>query len=99
MAEFYRGWIAPVLAADSYFEVGSGFTPALDSDADQFSDPVTIKNGEGVLFENSLGKIRRQDLVAAVTREAKGRLGESVRTEREELGFLSNLIGDQGSTR
>jgi hypothetical protein len=55
VAELDRRGIAAVFAANSYLQIGAGFSSAFDSDLNQFSHSVAIDHGEGILFEDAFG--------------------------------------------
>ena len=62
VAELDRRRLAPVLAADAELEVGLGAAPALDADAHQVADAITVERLERVALDDAVFEIERQEL-------------------------------------
>src|SRR5579863_3336668 len=97
MAEFHRGRIAAMFAADAYFQLRTRLPPAFDSDSHQFAHAVAIDRGKRILLQNPLRKIGGQNFVHIVAGEAKRGLREIVGAEREELGLFGDFISYEAS--
>ena len=88
-----------MLAADADLEVGPRPPAALDADLDQLTDALLVEHGEGVGRQEVLLQVLRQELRHVVPAIAVRHLCEVVGPEREELGRLRDLIGDQRRAR
>src|SRR5204863_3798920 len=97
--EMNRRGVAAVLAADSDLQRGTRLASALDADADEIADALHVDRRERILFEDLLLLIDLQELPDVVAREPERELREIVRAEREELGVLGDLIGDDRAAR
>src|SRR2546430_5835105 len=99
VTELDRRGLAAVLAADADLEVGPRPPSALDADLDQLTDALLVEHGEGVGRQQVLLQVLRQELRHVVPAIAVRHLREVVGPEREELGGLRDLIGDQRRAR
>src|SRR5258705_9754451 len=88
-----------MLAADTDFQGRARLAASFGSHLDQLTHTFLVENGKRILLDDSLFKVRRQNLVDVVAREAPSGLREIVGTEREELGFFGNLRGDERGAR
>jgi hypothetical protein len=97
VAELDGLWIAAMLAANADFEVGPRIAPFGYGHLHQLPHASLIEGGEGILLEDAKLEIGRQEVVDVVARDAVGGLRQVVGAEREELGFLGDLIGGKGA--
>src|ERR1700691_6759145 len=93
MAELDGLWLAAVLAADTDFEVAARGTAFVGGHLDERADTFLIENREGILLQNALLEIGRQEFVAVIAGDSECGLGEVVGTEAEELGVGSDFVG------
>ena len=87
-----------MLAADTALQVESRTASLHHSLADELTHAVAIQNLEGIILQNTLIEICRQELGNIVARESECHLRKVVGTEREELRNLGNLVGRNGRT-
>ena len=73
--------------------------PALDADLDQLADALLVEHREGVGGQQLLLEVVGQELADVVAAVAERHLGQVVGPEREELGVLGDLVGDQRGAR
>src|SRR5690554_4315023 len=92
MAELYGRWLTTMLAADTAFERGLHFASLGHSHAHQLSHTVLIEHGEGIMLEDPLVDVHRQELGYVVATVTKGHLCKVVDAKREEVGFGSDLV-------
>ena len=85
MAEFDRGRVAALLAADAELDVRAGLTAQLRRHLDEAADACLIELGERVGFVDLAVVVGRKELARVVTGEAEGHLCQIVRAEGEEL--------------
>ena len=99
MAEFDRGRVAALLAADAELDVRTGLTAQLRRHLDEAADACLIELGERVGFVDLAVVVGRKELARVVTGEAEGHLRQIVRAEGEELCLVGNGVGGQRSAR
>ena len=99
MAEFDRGRVAALLAADAELDVRAGLTAQLRRHLDEAADACLIELGERVGFVDLAVVVGRKELARVVTGEAEGHLRQIVRAEGEELCLVGNGVGGQRSAR
>ena len=87
--------IAAMFAADADLQVGPGVASLGSGHLDEDTDASLVEGGEGVLLEDALLDVGRQEVVDVVARDAEGGLREVVGAEAEELGFLGDLVGSE----
>ena len=97
MAEFHRGGVAALLAADAQLDVGTGLAAEIRSHLHQAANAHLIELGEGIGLVDLVVVVAGQELAGVVTAEAEGHLGEVVGAEGEELGFLGDIVSSEGS--
>src|SRR5690606_32233280 len=95
VAELHRRRIAAVLAADADLEVGPGLAAALHADLHQLAYAVLVQALEGILLQDALVQVGREEVAGVVPAVAEGKLREVVRPEGEELGLLRDLVGQE----
>ena len=81
MAEFDRGRVAALLAADAELDVRAGLTAQLRRHLDEAADACLIKLGERVGFVDLAVVVGRNELARVVTGEAEAHLRQIVRAE------------------
>ena len=91
--------IAAVLAAHAANEVGVALVAQLDAHLHELRH-ARIDGGEGVVGQQALGQVLRDELgLHVVAAEAERRLGEVIRAEAEEVGNRADLVGRDGRAR
>src|SRR5665647_58292 len=92
--------IATVLATDTGLQTGLGLAALLDAHGDELADALLVERLEGVLLDDLVVDVRAEEAeLGVVTRDADAGLGEVVRAEREEVGLVRDLIGDECRAR
>src|SRR5262245_46072024 len=99
VTELDRRRLAAVLPADPDLEVGTPATAAVDPERDQLAHALLIEDRERVRRHKPHVEVLRQELRDVVPAVAERELGEVVRPEREELGVVGDLLGDEGRPR
>src|SRR6185503_15511995 len=100
MAERDRRRIAAVLTADPDLEPRPRLASALDGDAHHRADAVAVEDLERVRGNDLLLDVLGEEaLLRVVARDAKDRLRQVIRSEREELGLRGDLVGDEARAR
>src|SRR3989442_15119 len=62
VAELDGGWVAAVLAADAYFEIGTGLAALLYGGADEAAYAVAVEHLEGIFREDFALHVLQQEL-------------------------------------
>ena len=92
VAEFHRGRVAAVFAADAELESGLGLAAQLHRHFNQPADALLVNARERVVLEDLLRIVVLQELAGVVAGEAESHLGQVVRAEGEEVGFGRDLV-------
>src|SRR5689334_5452400 len=87
-----------MFTTDSDFEAWPHSAAILDGNADETSNAARIENLERIVVKDLTIDIGRQESPGIVATEAKRRLSEIIRTEREKFRFCCNLVGRKSST-
>ena len=88
-----------MFAAYAAHDVGIALVAQLDAHLDQLGN-ARIDGGEGVVRQQALGQVLRNELgLHVVAAEAERRLGQVVRTEAEEVRLRGDLVSGNGSAR
>ena len=80
-----------MLAANTHFELRPPFATALDANAHQFADALTIDGDEGVAGKNAARHVSAEKARGVVAADPVGSLGQVVGAEGKELRALGNL--------
>src|SRR5688572_26819767 len=80
-AEVDGGRVAAMLAADAELELGAGLAAALGGDLHQFADTFRVDADEGILLEDALPLVGRDEARGVVAAEAVGGLRQVVGAE------------------
>ena len=88
--------VATVFATDAQLDTGASRTALLAGDADQFANALLVQALEGVVIQDLLPHILRQEGAGVVAAEAEAHLREVVGPEAEELGLQGDLIRGDG---
>jgi hypothetical protein len=88
-----------MLAADAHFQVGPGVASLGRGHLHQQTHARLVQRGEGILLEDAVLEIGRQEVVDVVAGDAESGLGQIVGAEAEELGIFGNLVGSEGGAR
>src|SRR5437867_10175521 len=99
VAEFHGSRLAAVLATDADLELWPRPPSSLDSKPHELADAFLIEDRERIRGHEPLLEIVRQELRDIVPAVAERHLREVVRAEREELGVLGDLLGDERGAR
>ena len=99
MAEFHRGRITAMLAADADVQLRIDRTSQLDGKIHQLADAVLVQAGERIALEDLGVIVRGKELARVVAAEAEGHLCEVVGAEAEEISIFGDFIRGQGGTR
>src|ERR1700733_4131407 len=94
IAELHRRGLSAVFAADSHFQIRTRLAPAFGRHFHELADTILIENGKWIMLDDSIFKIRRENLVDVVAREAPSSLREIVGTKGEEFRLVGDLTGD-----
>ena len=89
--------VTTVFTADPKLNAWIGKATLIDGDLHKLADAGLIECGEGVLLEDLVLSIRKEEVTHVVTTDAERSLSEIVSSEAEELRSLSNLICRQCS--
>ena len=87
-----------MLAADAYFQIRFDAAATLRAEAHQLAYAFAVEHLERIVGENLPVDVCRQKAARVIAAQAKRRLRQIIRAEREEVGMLSNLAGGQSST-
>ena len=97
MAKFHRPWVPAVLAADTDLEIRTNASPEFDGHPHDLSHTGYVEGRERVIGEHALlDVVTEESRLRVVPRDAEHRLGEIVRSKREELGRPGDLVRRQG---
>jgi len=88
-----------VLTADPDLQIRPAAAPALDPDLHHLADAFLVEDRKGIVRHQADVEVLRQELGDVVPAVAVGELGQVVGPEREELGELGDLGGDQRRAR
>ncbi len=99
MAECHAVGFAAVLAADADFQIAPRLAAALDADFHQAADAVEVDHLERVFRNQVVLHVVADEAAVVVAAHAQTRPREVIRTEAEELSFLSDLVGSDGGAR
>eukprot|EP00756_Hemistasia_phaeocysticola_P023301 Hpha_TRINITY_DN15885_c0_g10::TRINITY_DN15885_c0_g10_i3::g.189512::m.189512 len=99
VAELDRLRLTAVLTADTALQHRLGRPPLLHGHAQQLAHTLLVQHLEGVLLVDALLDVVLQEASRVVPRETTAHLRQVVRSEREELRLLRNLVGSHAGTR
>ena len=86
-----------MLAADPKLDARTRRASALDGDPDEITDALLVQAHEGVLIEDALLEVGRQEAPGVVPADAEGGLGQVIGAEGEEFSGLCEVCSPQGS--
>ena len=84
-----------MLPADADLECGADAATGDHRGLDQRTDPALVEHLKGIVGEDALFEIRRQESTGIVATQAEDGLCQIVRPEGKELGVNGDLIGRQ----
>ena len=87
-----------MFAADTHFEFGFGRAAFFHAHSYELANAFLIEHFERIGLDDSVFFVEFEELGSIVARESEGHLGKVVGTEREEVGYGSNLISYESST-
>ena len=88
-----------MLAADAQLDFGTRFAAFFNRDFHQPANAGHVDRGERILLDDLEVLIGGQERAGIVAAHAERGLGEIVRAEAEELGFLGDLVGHDAGAR
>jgi hypothetical protein len=81
VTKFNGSGLAPVLSADTDFQIRTHSAPVFDSDPNEAPNPIRVKNLEGVVGKDTTFEVRGKETSGVVPAEAVSGLGKVICAE------------------